>query len=433
MLHFGEFFFQHLLRLEREVDAACQRAACGQCHLHGEIALVKCRDELCPEACEKQHRGGEERESHSYRHAHTSETNLEQTPVVAADNGEEAVGERRRGLYVPLEEHRRHHRHVGQREQQCADDAEDEGLCHRGEIFAFYSAERQYGEEDDEDDENSERRAMHHLCRAANHLFVHLLACELSAVQPPAVNVRHQSFDDYNRAVHHYAEVYRPEAHQVCRDTEYPHHDESEEHRHRNDRRHDDARPHVSEEEQKDDENNHRPLDEVADDSADVAADKFRAVEIRLYSHAFGQHLLHLRNAPLKLFRHDICVGTLEHHRNASDTLSLPVHRHGSEAFRRAERHASHVAHMHWHAISVCHHNLLYVREFGYHALRAYVVRAVLFLDIACARVLVVLLQCLEDIANGDFHRRHHFRINRYLVLFQPSAETVYLHNAGYS
>ena len=161
------------------------------------------------------------------------------------------------------------------------------------------------------------------------------------------------AFDDDYGAIDNDTEVYRPEAHEIGRDTEETHQYKPEEHGERDDGGDNNTRTHIAKEKHQHEEDYHGALDKVVDDSRYVAVDKLRAVQIRLYGDTLRQHLLHLIYPLLQLCRHNIGVSALKHHGYATHTLALAVHRHSPETLGRAETDTPDVADMDRHAVAV--------------------------------------------------------------------------------
>ena len=170
-----------------------------------------------------------------------------QRPVVnAVQPDKEAIGQGRLQLDLALQEERGHHRDVGQREQQCANDTEDQRFGHRREIFALDAAQREDREEDNQDDQHSEGSRTDYLARAGLHLSGHLLRRERAPLQSPTIEMGQDALQNHDRAIHHDTKVDRAQAHQVGRDPEAAHQDEGKQHRQGNDRGHDHAGPHIA-------------------------------------------------------------------------------------------------------------------------------------------------------------------------------------------
>ena len=416
---------QDLFGLLRDGDAPCQRASGRKRHLHGKVAFVERRNELRAQSREEQQAAG--KGCNRNAHGAPAEAQTEgQTPLVdAVQTDEETVGEGRFGVDAALEEQRGHHRYVGQREEEGPDDAEHECLGHRREVFSLDAGQRENREEDDQDDDHGEGCRTHHVAGASDDLFVHLLVGELPSEVLAAVQVGENTLDDHDRAVHDDAEVDGAETHQVGRDPEYAHEDEGKEHRERDDRRHDQTRADVAQEDDQYDEDDDRTLDQIADHGRYVAVYELRAVQVGTDGDPFGQHLLDLCHAALQLPGYHVGVCPLEHHGDAAHAFALAVARHGAEAFCRAEFHRSDVAHVDRYAAAVGHDDVPDVVERRDHAFGADVVGAVHLFDVAAAGVLVVAAQRLEDVADGDVERIERIGIDRHLVLFEVAAEAV--------
>ena len=431
MLDFGEAAFQPFLRFEREFDALAQRTACREGHLHGKVTFVEGRDELGSQLREEQQREQQGHERDGDGAPYVSQAEAEHTAVDSAQPVEKAVGQGRLHRHGPFQEEGSHHGDVGDGQEEGTDDAEYQCLGHRREIFSFDAGQRQDGEEHDEDDEHGERGTPYYPSGSFLHFVVHFLAVQGAAAQLPSIEMGQDAFQDDDGAVHHDTEVDGAEAHQVGRHVEDAHQDEGEEHGQRDDRSHNQAGTHVAQEDNQYQEHDDGSFHQVTDDGGDVPVHQFRAVQVGLYRHAFGQHLLYLGHPFLQFFGHHIGVGALEHHGDAAHTLAFAVLGHGSEAFGRAELYPADVADVYRYAATVGHHNLLHVVQVVDHTFRADVIGAVYLFDVAAARILVVAAQGLEHLADGDVQRVKGVGVYSYLILFQVSAEAVDFHNAG--
>ena len=168
-----------------------------------------------------------------------------------------------------------HHRHIGERENQRTDDAEYQGLGHRGEIFALYAAECQQWEKHDEYDEHGKGRTAHHLGCTLLHLIVHLFGIELLACQTFGVDVGQYAFDDHYGAVNHDTKVNGTKTHQIGRHTKDAHQDEAKEHGQGNDRGNNHAGTDIAQEQHQHHEHDDGSLDQIVYHRRDVAVDQF--------------------------------------------------------------------------------------------------------------------------------------------------------------
>jgi len=209
-----------------------------------------------------------------------------------------------------------------------------------------------------------------------------------------------------------------------------PHQDEGEQHGQRNDGGHDQARPDIAQEEDQHDKHDQGALDQVADDGRYVAVHQFRAVQVGLDAHPFGQHLLHLLDPFLQLLGDGVGIGALQHHGDTADTLALAIFRHGAEALGRPETDLSDVADMHRDAAPVGDDDPFDVTQFLNHTFRTDVIGPVDLLNVASSRVLVVLAQGFEDLADGEVHGVEHIGIDRHLILLEVASEAVDLDDA---
>ena len=77
MLHFGEFLLEHAFGIERNVDAARERTACGQGHLHRKVALIECRYKFGAQTHKKHQRCRQQGESTHQGNPHTPHTSCQ--------------------------------------------------------------------------------------------------------------------------------------------------------------------------------------------------------------------------------------------------------------------------------------------------------------------------------------------------------------------
>ena len=195
---------------------------------------------------------------------------------------------------------------------------------------------------------------------------------------------------DNNRTVNNYTEVDCPETHKIGRDPKHSHKNKAKQHSQWYHRSDNNPRPHISEKDDKYEKYNYRPLDKIVDDGRDISVYKFRAIEIRLDSYALGQHLLHLGYPLLKSLCHHIGISALKHHGYTAHTLSVAIHRHGTESLGRAKIHLTDVTDMHRHPSTIGHHNLLDVLLLADHSLGTYIIGPAHLLDVTASSILVV-------------------------------------------
>ena len=199
----------------------------------------------------------------------------------------------------------------------------------------------------------------------------------------------------------------------------------AKEHRERDDRRHDQTRADVAQEDDQYDEDDDRTLDQIADHGRYVAVYELRAVQVGTDGDPFGQHLLDLCQAALQLPGYHVGVCPLSIMAMPPTHSPLPSRVMAPKRFCRAEFHRSDVAHVDRYAAAVGHDDVPDVVERRDHAFGADVVGAVHLFDVAAAGVLVVAAQRLEDVADGDVERIERIGIDRHLVLFEVAAEAV--------
>ena len=152
-------------------------------------------------------------------------------------------------------EHGRHHRYVGETEQDGSDEGKGERERHGLEHLAADTAEEEDGGEDDEDDNLTEERGVHHPSRGAYAHRVHALLRESGAFGQPSPEVALQlingALDDDDRPVDDDAEVDGSKAHQIGPHAEDAHEDEGKEQREGDERGGDEASADAAQEQHK--------------------------------------------------------------------------------------------------------------------------------------------------------------------------------------
>ena len=114
VFHLGEALAKHTLGLLGEFNALRERTTCGQRHLHGEVALVERRDELCTETCEEQQCGSQKPKGRENDGTRVALDKPKRSFIITREECKEAVGQGGLERDVALEEERAHHRHVGE-------------------------------------------------------------------------------------------------------------------------------------------------------------------------------------------------------------------------------------------------------------------------------------------------------------------------------
>ena len=238
------------------------------------------------------------------------------------------------------------------------------------------------------------------------------------------------AFEYHNGAVDNNTEVYRPQAHQIGRDIEQPHHDKSKQHGQRNDRSNDKPCTHIAQKYNQYDEYDNGTLYQIVYHSRDIPINQSRTVQIRFDADTFRQYLLYLFHPFLQLSDHYIGIGSFKHHGNAPHTFPLTVHRHGAEAFGCAKPHSPDITYVDGNSVTVGHNYLFNVLDTVYHTLGTNIISAVHLFYIAAAGVLIVLVQSFKHFSDCDIQREKDIRVYRHLVLLEIAAETIDFHNA---
>ncbi len=320
------------------------------------------------------------------------------------------------------------HRHVCQREDERSQYGEEHRQRHGAEHLALYAYERHQRDVDYHYYNLAEGRALSYpRCREA-HLLVHLRACQCHLL---VAYVCHDGFHDDDRRVHYHAEVYGPETHQVAVDAERLHHAEGEEHAERYDAGHDKSGAVVAKEEHEDEDHDEAALNEVARYGALHAVHELGAVDEWFYDDALGQRTLYLCDALLDVAAHLLEVLALEHDGDACHHFALAVSRDGAEACGVAYVYVRHIQDSHHCRADGAYGDVAQVVDAACHAYAAYEVLLVGLLYVAAASVGVVLLQSVEDLADGDAVGVEALRIYSHLILLHVAAPTADLRHAG--
>ena len=230
MLDLRKFILQHLLCLAGQLYALCQRATGRKRHLHGEIAFVERRDKLGAQPGKEQQGSGKQGKGGNNCHTNVMQAEVQAMFIYLVQAGKKAVGKSRLHQNRPFQEQGCHHRHISQRKDQGADDAEHQRFRHRRKIFPLDPRKRQDREKDDQDNEDGKSSAPYDTARTGFDLGIHFRPRQRPACQTAGVKMRQDAFDNHNRAVHNNTEVDRPQTHQVGGHSEQAHHNECKQH-----------------------------------------------------------------------------------------------------------------------------------------------------------------------------------------------------------
>ena len=183
MLYLRKFLLQHLFGSKRNLHALAQRTARRKSHLHGKVTLIESWYKLGSKSCEQQEGCGKQCKRRSQCPPQMRHARMQRLVIHFRELGKEPVGKSGFQRYFPFKERRSHHRHIGERENQCTHDAEHKCLCHRGEIFALNASESKYWEKHYQYYQHGKCRAFDHLGSSLFHLVAHFLGGQFSSCQ----------------------------------------------------------------------------------------------------------------------------------------------------------------------------------------------------------------------------------------------------------
>ena len=242
-----------------------------------------------------------------------------------------ATGEKQRG----------HHRHHGERENQRGGEGRHEGEGHRLEHLPLDPLQAEDRDEDDDHDQAGEQdRCAHLVSRLAKHLFGH----PLPAVIPlPAAGGADGAVDHHDSPVDDHSEVNGPQAHQVGRYPGKPHRGQGG-HRGEGDRGgHDQAGPHIAEQQQQHDDHEDHPHGNIFHDRVDRLGHQLRAVIEGVDHHPLGQRLLDGGDLLLHVGYDLPGIAPHDHHHHARHGLAVTVAGDGPLPQHRGKPHLTNV------------------------------------------------------------------------------------------
>ena len=233
-----------------------------------------------------------------------------QRVVASGKPAQQPVGDGDFRVRVATQRQRRHHGHVGKREDKGPQNGEGHGLGHRPEHAPLNAGQRQQGQVHNEDDDFPEGGRGADFARGLVGFLVHLLAREPARQPgPAAVQAVHNGLDDDDGSVHNKPEVNGPETHQVARDAEQAHQADGKEHGQRDDRGHHQPVPPVAQEEHQHEYDDERAFEQVLLDRVNGAAHQLRPVQVYVHCYPLWQRLADGGHALLDGSNHVVGVG----------------------------------------------------------------------------------------------------------------------------
>ncbi len=413
-------------------NALTEVAALPNGDIGGEIAFIQFRDELATQTAEDK-----ERRYHQYQRAADGDApmmqepaQLRSVPVLQAMDHAFAPALTFRDLFP--HENGDSPRHVGEAQDQGADDRKAHGKGHGAEHLALHADQRENGDVDDKDDHLPEHRALHDAACATDRLIVHVLS-GYALARVALVQGEHHAFHHDHRAVHDQTEVQRAHAHQVGALPGQYHAANGEEQCERDHTGHDEARAPVAQQQHQHRDHDQRAHQQVVLHGADGLVHQFRAVDESIDVYAFRQAVLDLLHPFLHGGDCGHGVGALQHQHHAAHGLALAVARHRAVAHRMPKAHFGHIAHAHRTAAARADHDVLHVLQRGDHAFATDEIDVRSFFDVAATGVGVVVLQGVEHVHQREPCTGQAARIHAHLVLFQQAAEAAHIDHPGYA
>ncbi len=240
----------------------------------------------------------------------------------------------------------------------------------------------------------------------------------------------HHVLDHDHRAVHHQPEVEGSQAQQAGGDAEAEHAAEGEQQRQRDGQCHDGCRPQVAQEQKQHGDDQQAGFQQIGAHRVDDVRDQLGAVVDR--DHLDGRLAPHvLRKGGLDLLQlvlHGpgdlVAVLANEHKAQAEDTFALAVGRHRPAANLVADGHVGHVPDLDRHAVLGGHHNIPHLLGVDDTPLPLDEEGLAVLADGAAADVLVVLLDGLHHLVEGQAVFDEPVGVEAHLVRLSPSASS---------
>ncbi len=429
LCHFREFLQQDLGEFIAHMDALGEVAALTDSDVGGEVALVQFGNELATKPVEDEDRCHEQHQCAADHQCATAQERSElwRVPLLqAVDHAFTPTFLRR---YVAVEEERRCPGYVGEAEQQRTDDGEADGERHRAEHLALDTDQGENGHVHDEDDDLTEHGALHDAACALDGFIVHVrlgksLACEA------LVQGEHEPLHHDHSPVHDQAEVERAHAHEVGALARDHHATDGEEQRERDHAGHDQSSAPIAQHQDQHADHDQRAEQEVLFHRADRLAHELGAVHEGVHMHAFGQAALHIFHARFHGVHRGQCVRAAQHQHHAAHGLAFAVARHGTIAHSMTEPYFGHIADAYRASAACAHDDVLHVLQRGHDAFTPDEVDVRPFLDVATARIAVVVLQRCEHIDEREPRTCKPPRIHAHLVLLEQAAEAAHVDHA---
>ncbi len=324
-------------------------------------------------------------------------------------------------------------RHERQGKQDCAQQRKRQREGDRREDLALDPLESKNRHEGQDDDRLREHDRATELERGV-----------LQRVHTPAIaavngivlgstdrELDHQRLDHHHRTVDDDAEVDRAQRDQVGADTARVHHDEGEQQRQRNHRRHRERRVPVAQEQHQDRDHQRRADREILGDGVDSVFDEVGAIVVRHDADAGRQARGHPSDLHFEVLDNLGCVLPLGHlHDRLHDFFAL-VERNDAGARASADFNPCEIADLDRAAVARRHHharNVLDVRE---QADAADHQRLVAALQKAAAGIGAVVRQRLPELVDGDCVFAQQKRIDPDLVFLDEAAKAHHVGDAG--
>ena len=197
-----------------------------------------------------------------------------------------------------------HHRYIGKGEDKGPYQCKSNRLCHGFEHLAFNAGEAKDRDINDQDDDLSKYCSTHH---SSSRLFNGMIHLALAQLQPHVlVGVQPVEYSLHNNhcTINNQSKIERSQTHQVSCHTKKIHHTYGKQHGQWNHGSHNQPGPQVSQEKNEDEENNHRPFQQIGFYCSQGTVDHFGAIQKSIDFNTFGQSLFNLFHAVLNMTNH---------------------------------------------------------------------------------------------------------------------------------
>ena len=298
------------------------------------------------------------------------------------------------------------------------------------EHLPFNPGEREDRYVDDSDDEFPEQGRPTHLAGRLKGEGQPFVPGEQATQPALLLRVTPQAvLDDDDGTIDDEAEVERPEAHEIPGDLISGHTGDGEEHRKRDDRRGDEGRAQVTQQNEEREDDEQRALEEIGLDGADGSVDEGRPIIDGLGDDARRQALVDLDQVRRDTGRDLAGILPDEHEDRPHDDLA-PILRGGTVTQLATELDLRDLAQAQRHATAHGDDDLADIGDTPELSGNANEILLSIALDIACTDVLVIPGERLHDVLQRDSVGAKLIRPRRHVKLLLEAADGVHLGHA---